>query len=294
MCAAQPSCMHPYIHVTVLAHTRSISLLDHEVASWLWAQLRGAFPNALAACLMPDHPHVLVQGADLVAARRQLGSVVSALRRSGNPGAAIRWAPALATGPFVTPVKLGRQVRYIALNPSRAGYVKDPLAWLWSTHRDIVGAVSDPWITARRLAWALGRPIDGFRVAQHAYVSGDPSTHVAGTPPPYRAAPTALSLAPVGDVLAAALAATRSVPRAILGPTAARREFLALASAQGWRDAKLLARLCGASERTVYRHFANATPSAASLLCLGDERLRAPLAALIRPFVSQRLTSLAG
>lgn len=28
----------------------------------------------------------------------------------------------------------------------------------WSTHRDVVGAITDPWIDATRLAHALGRP----------------------------------------------------------------------------------------------------------------------------------------
>ena len=144
---------------------------------------------------------------------------------------------------------------------------------------------------AHLTAHALGRsPVD-FRVGHHAYVSGDPSVAPGGTALPFAAAPCDAALHPIGDVMAAALVATRCRPEALLGRSSARRVLFELAASQGWRDTKLLAKLCGASERTAYRQLAGAAaPPDAALLCLGDTRLRAPLAATIPPFVSRMLT----
>ena len=75
-------------------------------------------------------------------------------------------------------------MRYTVLNPSRAGIVDDPLSWPWSTHRDVVGAIADPWVTAERLGAALGSRMASAQDI-HAYVSGDPSVAIAGTPFPF-------------------------------------------------------------------------------------------------------------
>lgn len=123
---------------------------------------------------MPNHPHVLTPG-DADDARCRLASVLGGLRRSHNPGARIEWQPVSVVGYFDDPVKVARQSRYLHLNPSRAGLVKDPLEWEWSTHRDVLGATTDPWIDAPGLASALERPRDGFERWFHRYVSGDPS-----------------------------------------------------------------------------------------------------------------------
>jgi putative transposase len=45
-------------------------------------------------------------------------------------------------------------VRYIHLNPCRAGMVKDPIQYPWSGHRVYVGKEQLPWLTTE---WVLGR-----------------------------------------------------------------------------------------------------------------------------------------
>jgi hypothetical protein len=62
---------------------------------------------------MPNHIHVLAPCASTAAAKR----------------------------------KLARQVRYIVLNPCRDRIVGDPLSWMWSTQRDVMGATVQPWVT---------------------------------------------------------------------------------------------------------------------------------------------------
>ena len=45
-------------------------------------------------------------------------------------------------------------VRYIHLNPVRAGWVKDPRDYLWSGHRAYLGEETIPWLTTE---WVLGQ-----------------------------------------------------------------------------------------------------------------------------------------
>jgi putative transposase len=45
---------------------------------------------------------------------------------------------------------------YIDLNPVRAGMVKDPADYLWSTHRHYVGQQIQPIVTSHELMWTLG------------------------------------------------------------------------------------------------------------------------------------------
>lgn len=277
----------PFIHVAVRAHRSPLSVVDDEVAPWLWKRLTATFPEAISAALMPDHVHCKAPGTDKDVARQKLGRVVNGLRRSSNPGASIEWAPATATDPIDDPLKIARHDRYIALNPARAGLVDDPLAWPWSTYRDVMGCVDSPWVPVARLARILRCPVDGFRVRYHRYVSADPSTSVAGTP-----LPTTQGLArgtqSLGELLAAALAAHRAHPSALKRSSPARRTFISLAVHCGWYQPSLLAELCGISKRTV-RWYAERVgpPSEAAWLCLADRRLRAAYEEPIRQLLAK-------
>jgi hypothetical protein len=63
-----------------------------------------------------------------------------------------------------------RTIRYVLLNPCRAGLVADPLAWPYSTHRDAVG-----------LAVPGVRRIEREPERFHRWVSADGTVDVAGT-----------------------------------------------------------------------------------------------------------------
>ncbi|HHH31679.1 MAG TPA: hypothetical protein ENK57_25480, partial [Polyangiaceae bacterium] len=203
-----------FVHVTVRTRRCRVLLTSPELAPWLWRRLRRSFPHALAAVLMPGHIHVLTPAVSESEARRKLGAIVSGLRRSRHPGAANEWEPASSRGTFADPTKIRRQIRYIVLNPSRAGLVRCPSEWLWSTHREVLGAVRDPWVTAQAVATALGTSTRGFAARHHRYVSGDPSVAVAGTPvpTPHDGTPTTYSLA---EACAASVAAVRGAPDAL-------------------------------------------------------------------------------
>jgi hypothetical protein len=267
-------------HLT--ARVRGVCLTDLRVAPVLWGGLRRAFPETLASLLMPTHPHLIVGAPDELAPRRRLAAVLSGMTRYcrnqpdlGNP----TWEVAPAEPPIADRQHLARDIRYVLLNPCRAGLVADPLEWLWSTHRDVIGAIVDPWVTASRLAAALGRPRKSFAAELHRYVSGDPSVRVEGTPLPTPALPTVPARVGLAQVRAAALAATRSAPEELLRRSLARRLLIQLAAAYGWRRPQALSRICGVARQSVHRLLDTLLERAVmepAALCLGDERLMRP------------------
>ncbi len=264
-------------HLTVRASRLAVPLTHPEVAPWLWARLEETFPDALAAVLMPNHPHIVLASEDPAESRVRLGHVLSGLRRSDNRGAAIAWAPIAEPDVLSDHGKASRMIRYVLLNPCRAGLAGDPLCWPWSTHRDIVGAIARPWVDDARLAGALGRHSEGFAAAFHRYVSSDPTVAVAGTPFPEPAPATRVAAQPLDALIAAAASATRGTPQDIRRRGATRSLFLQLAVDQGWRNTSQLASLCGISPRAVQKCLARPPHGAlgAARLCLGDPRLRA-------------------
>ena len=261
-------------HLTARCSVARVALSAEPLAPLLWRGLRRAFPAALGAVLMPNHLHLIAVEPSAEIALAKLRAVMSGVRRSTSGGEFV-WERAPA--PVLVPdaLHLQRQLRYLALNPSRAGLVTDPLEWVWSTHRDVVGAVIDPWVRAETIARMLGRSLDDFAPWQHAYISGDPSVQVDGTPPPLEARPSALSAFPLGAIAAAAGAAMRASAAEVRRRSPARALFFDLARACGWRDADVVAAACNARPNAVRWHARRGrTPPRAVWLCLGDERLR--------------------
>jgi len=134
----------------------------------VWDTVLRVVPDPYALCLMPDHLHLLC-ARDV---RARVGRALGGWARRRNARDGVR-------GHLIWPVpdavlvgdaaKLRRALRYVHMNPSRAGLVADPLAWPFSTHRDALG-LTWPQVGPRRRQ-------RGF----HRYVSSDPSCHVAGS-----------------------------------------------------------------------------------------------------------------
>ncbi len=262
-----------YFHIVARVHRQDALLSTHPLAPRVWSAFRRAFPDALAAVLMPNHLHVIAPSTDAEAARLSAGAALSGIRRSVQ-GSGLRWQK-LDLPPGIPDMHhLKRQIRYVALNPCRSGFVRDPLEWLWSTHREIAGAAVDPWMSGGRLAAALGDDAPNFAARWHRYVSGDPTVHVIGTRFPQAARPKDASEHSLGVLLAAAAAAHRAPAERLFRRGPARRTFLALAHASGWHDLSRLGRAVDASRRTALRHGRLGAAPAAAWLCLGDARLR--------------------
>jgi hypothetical protein len=220
---------------------------------------------------MPDHMHLIVEVADADAARRKLRALLGGVTR-GAGGFRI-WQPVPKAAAIPDAHHLLRQLRYVALNPCRAGLVADPLSWPWSTYRGTLGAEVDAWVQLERIAQALGWQRTGAEsVARrlHAFVSIDPTVNVSGSPLPQEVPPSLIAKFPLTRVLAAAVAATP-----LAGVHGFRRAlFIRLARQQGWTDNKLLAAASQMSVNAVQR--AARQPSTlvtCGAMCLGDERL---------------------
>ena len=152
-----------------------------------------------AYVLMPNHVHLLATPA----AADTLARVMQALGRRY-----VRWFNArhrrtgtLWEGRYrSTVVETDRYLlacmRYIEMNPVRAGLVDDPAAYRWSSHRHQLGQVVDPLIAEHAVYWALGNTpferqlayrrlleqgplageIDAIRTATHrGWALGDPA-----------------------------------------------------------------------------------------------------------------------
>ncbi|TVQ88240.1 MAG: hypothetical protein EA397_17295 [Deltaproteobacteria bacterium] len=138
----------------------------------LWRRLLAAIPGTIL-CIMPDHLHVL--GPARIQRKIQ-GAMSSHARwmnhRLGTKGRL--WLPLSDTGEILGTQKVARNIRYVHLNPCRAGWVDDPLSWPLSTHRDLVGLALRPMAPTKR---------DPAQF--HEYVSSDPSVSVQGSLLPY-------------------------------------------------------------------------------------------------------------
>lgn len=268
------------VHLVARA-ARGRPFLDWDLASRTWRALRLLFPVVLAAILMPNHAHLIADLLDERKARARLAHTLGALTRSvrAEPGqrSLPRWEPVPPAEVITDERRLARLIRYIALNPCRAKLTRDPLEWEWSTHRDVVGAIVRPWVTPRALVEAVrfGSRTPDLGAAWHAYVSGDPTCAVEGTPPPRPVAPSDLPAVPLARIAEASARATRAQASAIRSRTPTRLLFVRLAERQGWRDPETLARACGVSPEAVRLLRRRPAPDllGPGALCLGDARL---------------------
>ena len=264
------------LHFDATVYRGVPSICEGAAAPWLWSHLRKGFPSVYAALLMPDHIHIVPMVRDAASARRRFSHILGHFTRNFGCGERV-WRPGEDPIPVRNRKMLARTVRYIADNPCRDHKCKDPLDWNWSSYRDVMGAIADPWITADGLAHALRWRRQGFRDRFHKYVSSDPSVDVRGTPPPRPARINAPGQVTLEDLVLAWAAATRTSPEDIAHRGLPRKLFVHLAIVLGWRDRRLLARVTRSSIRTVNR--IAATPIdpdvlQAGLLCAGDARLR--------------------
>jgi len=285
--AADMACVQrvQWFHLTAAMSKSMPELCRQDTGAWLWAHMRQAFPDAIAALLMPDHPHLIVATREPEQVRQRLARLLGQLGRAfGVEGQSSR-VPDPA--PIRERLVLARQVRYVALNPCRERLVTCPLAWLWSTHRDVVGASVDPWVTAERLAAALESSPRGFASRHHAYVSGDPHAHVGGTPLPIPAQASRVPTVPLRTIAEAVAAATRQPVLAMRTRGPVRALFVALAIDQGWDLTRRLAEVCGCCRRTITNLARDVDPAVlhAARLCLGDARLQQlPTGSLVTTF----------
>ena len=260
-----------YLHMVAHVRDRRLDLSVHEEATRLWAGLRRAFPDVVAAMLMPDHIHLLIAALAAGLAQGRLSRCLAGF--SWGRGRYL-WQAVPEPEHVRGRKKMRRTWRYIALNPCRDGLTDDPLAWTWSTYRDALGAAVDPWVTLQGLRSSCRDPLFSAPQGVHGYVSADPSVDVAGTRAPIAPEPSAIPSCSLDTVASAVAGALRTPWNEALQMPLGRRLFVALAHRQGWRDAAHLATALCVTKRTI--RTLRTQPSAgldAAALCLGDPRL---------------------
>jgi len=236
-----------YVHLVAHIRRGGPMLWDHDLVQRLWNLLRGAFPNALGAGILPEHVHLVEDGPDEEACWQLFHRTL----KSFAWGMGHVWDKVPRPKVLLGTQQLTTELRYVGLNPCKDRRVADPLEWLWSTHRDLMGAVADPWVTPGRLAPHLRKPVGGFRESWHKTVSKDRYVTLPGTSLPIAEPPCDRPARSIDHVMRAAASATRMPLKAIARRTRARWLFLALARRQGWNRTATLAEACGISPQAV-------------------------------------------
>ncbi len=262
-------------HWTLRACTPYKPFKDFQTASAVWNALRENFPDALAAILMPNHLHLILPAKTESKTRRRFAGIMGPVSKSCEVSGL--WQPMPPPAQIPDRLHLRRQIRYVALNPCRSDLCSDPLEWIWSTYRDVMGATVNPWVNAETIVEVLNERQKGFAVRFHAYVSGDPSVAIEGTKPPVAATSKPWPFESIGEILYAAAATLQVPPSQVQNRSALRDLFVQLAFRQGWRQVPALAQTCRTTTRAIHYILEkppNASALSAAALCLGDERLR--------------------
>jgi REP element-mobilizing transposase RayT len=121
-------------------------------------------------CLMTNHIHLVMQTADMPLSRimqnislRYTKWINYTRNRTGHVFQGRYKAIAIDADAYLLEL-----VRYVHLNPVRAGAAASVDAWPWSAHRTYAGGEAIPWLTTD---WVLGMFGANVKKAVHAYVS---------------------------------------------------------------------------------------------------------------------------
>jgi REP element-mobilizing transposase RayT len=129
-----------------------LSLLDHvteKIACW----------NVLAYCLMPNHFHLVVEAevAELSLAMHRVNGVYAQRFNRVHGYRGHLFQGRFHANPIRDDAHLPGSVRYVMLNPVRAGLCERPEQWRWSSCRASIGLAPVPrFLSQDRLASALG------------------------------------------------------------------------------------------------------------------------------------------
>ncbi len=133
-------------HLVARTHRGLRPFREREKALLLWTRLRAAFPERiLAACLMPNHLHLVVATAQPRKMKFQLATQLRAFTRETAKGQSL-WEPLPPPEPLRDLQKLETTLRYVHLNPCRARLTDDPWSWEFSTLGEHTGRSLLSWV----------------------------------------------------------------------------------------------------------------------------------------------------
>ena len=142
--------------------------------------------RAHAYCWMTNHMHLALQVADapLGPIVRRIAGVYARRIQRRLPTTGHLFERRYRSVLVDADAHLLRLVRYIHLNPLRAGLVVDPADYPWSGHRAYLGLASVPWLTTEFTLRLLGTNRNRARRAYSRLISagGDPDDSAQFSP----------------------------------------------------------------------------------------------------------------
>jgi len=152
---------------------------DRQILDALVAETLERFDaRAHAYCWMTNHMHLALQVADapLGPIVRRIAGVYARRIQQRLPTTGHLFERRYRSVLVDADTHLLRLVRYIHLNPLRAGLVADPVDYPWSGHRAYLGLTSIPWLTTDFTLRLLGTNRSSARRAYARLISagGDP------------------------------------------------------------------------------------------------------------------------
>jgi putative transposase len=153
-----PGAIHP---VTARGNAKADIFVTSRDASVFLATLgdvvRDRRWSCFAYCLMPNHYHLLIQTqeANLSAGMHAVNARYARMFNAAHERVGHVFQQRFHAQAIVGDEHLLEAMRYIALNPVRAGLAKTPDAWRWSSHGAMAGTCTPPrWLARER---ALGQ-----------------------------------------------------------------------------------------------------------------------------------------
>jgi putative transposase len=116
-----------------------------------------------AYCVMTTHYHLLLTTTegDLARSMQWLNGVYGSLLNAIEHDRGHVFGGRYSSTPVLSDAHFNEVVRYIALNPVRAGIGSDPADWPWGSYRLLVRGLRLPaWLDAERVLSAFGRDAD--------------------------------------------------------------------------------------------------------------------------------------
>ncbi|HEX9851364.1 MAG TPA: transposase [Woeseiaceae bacterium] len=167
------------LHIVQRGHDRKPVFIQPEDFDFYLTNLREAKDElgirVFGYCLMTNHVHLAIApGFDTTSvskflrllAARHTRHVNKLERRTGT-----LWEGRFKSSLIDTDGYLLSCLRYIDLNPVRAGMVDSPCAYRWSTYRTHVGLASDHWLDECDIFRELGRTSMDRALAYKDFVS---------------------------------------------------------------------------------------------------------------------------
>jgi putative transposase len=162
----RPRIDHPgaFHHVTARGNAKAAIFVTSRDAEVFLATLgdvvRDRRWSCLAYCLMPNHYHLLIQTreANLSHGMHTLNATYARMFNAAHGRVGHVFQQRFHAEPIGREEHLLEALRYIVLNPVRAGLSETPEAWRWSSYGAMAGTCTAPhWLARDRALQQFGR-----------------------------------------------------------------------------------------------------------------------------------------